>query len=381
MVRAVDVPEGRWRLLFTPPSSPSVMLRVPPLEAGKPREITVTLPREPTMQRVRFVQMEDDAAMVGAKVTPYYEYGDDASFFAGAPRRTDGLGELLIPYRTELPAFTRVIQWFIETPTHVGVVTAAEFGKHETVYVKAIEKRARIRGKAYRPDGRPAAGTLVVSGRKGYFRRAEVGDDGSYELTGVLASGSAMVLLIAPGAGMPIQSESVRVRPGVVTELDIGTPHDSSRTATLRGRITAGTEPLPALVVVMDANRKRRIARTNAGVYEIKGLQPGRVRLSVVLGDHTVSDDFTIRSAATGLDLKAGEVLTRDFQLPAGVIRVKITDNRGEPLLYCEFGNSGSVFNVVGQRGSANVPSVAATGSITAKLPGKPKIDRPVREN
>lgn len=340
-VLALAPSEGSWQLLLERPGAApdlSNSFRMEP--GGKALSVTMTLPASPKTGRVRVTDI-DGTAVPGAQVTPYFELGDDAAFFATTGYTTDDQGEVTLPVLdTGTRRGQRPPSWWVTHGDLAGSVASYKLRDVEDGQVVAVtvHATASVRGHAYTPTGEPAAGRTITWGRKGYRRRTKVGPDGAYRLDGIhIGTGSNTELwLIDDLARASLRSARVEVKAGETATLDFGKQVTASEIGSVAGRITEGGMPLPGLLLMVSKQGSREKGRTastdSEGRFRLDGLVPDDYRLLVILGDFRISDDFQITSLE-GITVAGGDTHTFDFDLPGGHVELTLLDDAtGKPI-------------------------------------------------
>lgn len=333
--------DGYWRILMERPAAAPDMTPVFEVAAGAPVRVEMQLPSEVQGARIRAVSADDGSVLKNATIQPYYEIGDDAAFVPGVARRTDAQGEATIPkFDAGGRRGQRAPAWWITTADRavmIGSVLIRDAVAGEVVEVK-VPRTASVRGHAYLRNGKPAVGRSIISTRKGRGVRTKVGPDGGYRLDGVAAGGwgRASVFLIEDLEAAAFQMGELKLTPGEVGTHDFGRATVASEVGTIEGRVTAGGQPVPNLLVVVRPETSKEGMVTGVtdanGRYRLEGLEPGTRRFMVILGDYRVSDDFSIRSES-GFTVEAGQLQTLDFDLPDGVVEVVLLDDEtGKPI-------------------------------------------------
>jgi hypothetical protein len=183
-------------------------------------------------------------------------------------------------------------------------------------------------------------------------RRARVDPSGAFELPGISTwattygwdlkediegqGGTATLLLIESPAKGPLAVVQAQVRARETTRVDLG-PAEGKRLATLKGRLHAGTRPLPGTSLFFSREGERDgggMASSDAeGRFELPSLQPGSYRLAICLGNPHVCDDFVLAAAKPVVVERAGDPPPLDLDLPAGTLRVTVLDAAtGKPI-------------------------------------------------
>ncbi|MDF1701226.1 MAG: carboxypeptidase-like regulatory domain-containing protein, partial [Planctomycetota bacterium] len=325
---------GRWQLVLDRPDlAPDISASFQVTAEGGPVRVSMVMPPDSMAHLVR-IQDAAGHPLAGATITPWFEVGDDAAFFESAPRQTNERGEAKLPIlETEGRRGQREPTWWATHGTKVAQISPATLSRGTDkvpVAVTAYEP-ATVEGRAWLPTGKPAVGRTVIWGRKGYRRRATVGADGRYRVTGIPvgAKGRAALWIIDDLPKAQIRQVEVDCVAGEITEQDIGAPLVASEVATITGRITEAGQPLAGVLLMAQGQAirgKGRTATTDAeGHYEIAGLVPGSYRLLSVLGDFRISDDYQILSK-DGVELVAGQQARFDFDLPGGYVEVVLLD-------------------------------------------------------
>lgn len=342
MSLALRPASGRWQLLMDRPylaPDISAPFRIP--SDGSAVTVAMRMPPDGMAHLVR-IEDPDGNPLEGATITPYFEIGDDAAFFPGAPRTTGADGEVKLPLLdTEGRQGQRMPTWWAEHEGRVAVISPAllDRGTDVKAVPVTVHPPAAVRGRAWLPTGEAAVGRTILWTRKGYRRRTEVRADGTFELTGIPvgARGRAALWIFDDLATGKLRQVEVDLVAGQTAEHDIGADVVAADVATLQGHITEGRTPLAGILVLAQREGERgkgRTATTDAdGRYEIVGLAEGSYRLRVVLGDFRVSDDYGIVSKER-FPIASGQIETRDFDIPAGHVEVVILDAvDGQPVL------------------------------------------------
>jgi hypothetical protein len=316
----------------------------PALAGGSPQELVV--PLDPAVVlTLRPVADEDGAALQGVTARAYTEYGDDALFLAGPARPADAEGRVTLGLPPPEPG-RRGPSLLVEAPGRalwIGNGTLATWARSAATEVHEVRlpQTVTIEGRAWTPEGEPAAGWEAVSWQRGVVRRARVASDGGYRLEGIAPwempprpSAHARLMLLGDRAQGPQASASVTVVPGQTATADLGKPKTAPKSG-FRGRVRAGDRPLPGQFVSIAPENgmpdaKRGFAMSDAeGRFELLDVPPGTWSLVVLLGNPHVSDDFVLRARAPTV-VRLGETTTFDLTLPGGVVRVRVVDAANE---------------------------------------------------
>lgn len=339
---AVPPEADEWRLYLSRPGATPYLSEAHPFVDGEAIALEVPLPRQPRRVTVRILEASTGEPLVGARVTPYHEVGDDSAFLPGTTLTADAGGEVALPvYVATQSGQSRGPTWWIETDTHARRLSSHHLARHEddgAPLEYAVHPTGSVTGHAWTSEGKPAVGLEVLWARKGRVRRTTVAADGTYTLTGIALSsrpedGSEDIALWEDPARGIVHVGSAPVRAGEMTEADIGKPASSDQAAIV-GRITAGQRPLEGVfVVARDGPGEGKMAQTDAnGDYRIPGLEEGEAQLQVYFGDPRVVDDFTARTIQP-FELPAGSKTRRDFSLPDGAILLTLVrEEDGEPI-------------------------------------------------
>jgi hypothetical protein len=260
-------------------------------------------------------------------VRPFAEFGDDQAFFAGDARTADAAGMLELPL-PEPQAGQRPPCFWATTPTHAGLLRIdADAGAPIRV-----PQRGRIVGRAWLDGGKPAAGRVIVaSPGKGLALRVRAAADGTFTCDGVPAAHGVVVMLMDQAQAATPRARNVELAPGATVEVALGDPVAG---ATLRGRVQSAGQGVAVFfgVRAVQARDQRGVAAGADGVFQLEGVAPGQWHAAVYLGDPRVSDDFTIASTRP-LELQSGQLCDFTFDLPAGILRVRVVDAAsGSPL-------------------------------------------------
>ena len=332
---------GRWQLLMDRPRlAPDISDPFQVATDGSAIRVTMRFPPDGMAHLVKVVDA-GGTPLAGATITPWFEIGDDAAFFPGAPRTTNDEGVVKLPLLdTEGRPGQRAPTWWVSHETKIAMISPHVLNKgtdKDPVVVTAYEP-AVVEGRAWTPTGAWAVGRTVLFARKGYRRRTQVGPDGRYRLTGIPAgkqsSGELWIIDDLPKA--QLRQATVEFTSGETTTHDFGAPVVASDVATIAGRITEDGRPLQGVLVMAQGQALRgkgRTATTDAeGRYALEGIPPGAFRVLAVLGDFRVSDDFGVlmKEAVT---LDGGQEVTYDFDLPGGHVELVILDaETGKPV-------------------------------------------------
>jgi RNA polymerase sigma-70 factor (ECF subfamily) len=326
-----DAEPGRFRLAAVRPGRAPTLSG--PFAAGRDRvpEVTLTLPADVPHRRIRLVEKASGSPVPGARVTPFFEFGDDQLFVAGSPLVADAEGEALLPIPDSPggkrdPDSGRGATWWAETTTLAAEISPFHLRDGEPGSTTEIPMTARgnVLGQAWLPSGEPAGGREVLWFRKGLIIRAKVAADGRFVVQGI-PSGRRWVGLVRDIAEMDFESRAVDLEPGSTAEVTFGSYLEAGRRSTLEGRITFGGLPAEGMPVIIRGEEGQELSsRSDAdGLFRIEGIRPGRSSVGVLLGDLRVADDFRIDGR---LELNGSATRRLDLDLPDGVFRVKLVD-------------------------------------------------------
>ncbi len=341
------VGSGLWSIVIDWPGSAPMLVGT--LATDGASAATVSVPLAPVREvRVRLLAADTRAPLVGAHVSP--RLMQSGFEYAGRTRVSDDRGEVVLPLANGV-----FIEWWIETPTHALGLVGDDVAKSQAV---DVPRRGHVEGRAYRSDGSPAVGALVVLGRAARTVRTTVRDDGSYRLRGVPARPDNSIALVEDVGARRLQLTTVGVKPGQTVRADLG--RVPGKAALLVRILVPGRETGLELMAVSanrvrprrgavareaDRNgRTRTTVRTDsvtvhpdrAGVARLTGLEAGSWRISVGLGDMRIAwDEYGLfgRAGEALVEVVPGEASRRlEFTLPRGALRVRVTDARGRPV-------------------------------------------------
>ena len=333
------VREGPWRVFLATPGRPPILGDDASVPSSGEFEVDVRLPSATRTLRLRAVEPDSRAPLIGARVTPYFEFGDDQCFLPGVPLQTDEYGEVDLPLAAE-ESLQRPPSWWIESPGRAAPVvdTRAPDRRRDTLEV-AVPATARIEGQAFLPSGIPAAGCTVIGGRKGYSIRTKVGEEGRFVLDAVPAAAPYMnwgLFLVETESPLKVSSSQVPVSPGKIAEVHFGERYGAGTRAVLVGRVTAGGKPMAGISILVSAAKVKRdgpsrMGTTDAeGRFRVEGIPEGETSVFVWTGG--LGDDWGVRSS-TPIRFAAGEQMSADFDLPGGALRVRVLDlTTGKPV-------------------------------------------------
>jgi len=327
---ATAVEPGRWWAVVSRPGLPPAFVRAS-VSATRAVSFEVDLRPSGRATRVRFVDPNTKEPIVGVRVVPYVEFGDDAAFVAGSAVLCNAKGEVDLPLAEPGEDPWRPVSWWaVAAGRAAPVIVSPAVASASTGPVEIpLHRTATVSGKAWRADGRPAVGALVTAvARKGYAVRTTVAADGSYALTGVACSKGAKsregLGLFADATALDAVSVRVEVSPGDELKVDLGAPADPARkTGVLRGRITAGGVPVVGALLLLKGEGTGETGPD--GTFRFEGLRPGPIGLMVALGDPRVSDDALLQATSLSVPEGGGEI-PFEIDLPDGVIRVRVVD-------------------------------------------------------
>lgn len=324
--------EGAYWVMTTRAGAAPWFDRVTLGETAETRVVTVPLPSRVTTVRVRAVADETGQPVAGAVAVPYVEYGDDAAFLRGWSDgvRGDVRGEIEIPVIETAPQGRREATWWITAPDRAGSI-ATDVLRRAPGGVKELRLRrtVTVSGTAWDHDGKPAGGRQVVSSQKGRTVTAVVGPDGKFVLYDVVP-GASLYVVLDPEA-LDVVGAKVPLDAGPTWDARLGSPDAATTTGVVHGRVTAGGAPLPGVLVGLGKKAGRFLTTDADGRFRAAGVAPGEHAFQMALGDLSVADDFWIRST-TPLRVAAGSDQTLDFDLPPGVLRVRVVDENGVPI-------------------------------------------------
>ncbi len=332
---------GEWRAYLPRPGAAPYLSDAHVLAEGEAVRLEVPFPRQPRRVTVRLLEGTTGEPLVGARVTPYHEVGDDMAFLRGTTLTAGAGGQVVLPvYEATQSGQSRGATWWIETDTHARALSNLHLVSHDGVSVLEwrVHPTASATGHAWTSEGEPAVGLDVLWARKGRVRRATVTEDGTFTLSGIAMkdrpSRSEDLVLVEDLAKAVVSGGRVALHAGETTEVDIGRPA-SADMATLVGRITAGDHPLEGVFVSVRSGGpgKGRLVHTDAeGRFRAQGLDEGGVEVRMYFGDPRVVDDFSARTLEP-LQLAGGMETRLDLSLPAGAILLTVVrDEDGEPI-------------------------------------------------
>lgn len=321
--------DGRWRLFIRRPGATPWLSDPFIVDGSTAPTVTIPLPESPQFRRVRLVADDTKDALAGARVEPWYEYGDDQAFLPGATVDADEQGIASLPW--DPPASRqgrRPPTWWARAPGRAGVVPASALddASGDVPVDVAVPRSVTIEGEAYRPSGEPAAGSRVVTARKGFVERATVGADGRFRMSDVPAFDGAVDAMLLVGDSF-FQTRAPVGADGVAHAV-IGTRAVPGTRGRITGRVTVGGVPLAgAFAVDQPVNAKGSFVRTDDdGRFVLDGLDVAVEHDFVVYpADPRASDDFRVRTTSP-LRLDAQTPRDFAFDLPSGAIGATVVD-------------------------------------------------------
>jgi len=330
------LPKGRWRLVVFPGAADATLTR-PFTVAGDAEDlaIDVVLP-ETALRLVRVVDADSKSPVAGARLTPFFEFGDDGAFVAGGSATTDDAGECRLPVgKSNTVTYQRPPTWWATAPGRCASfqMRADPNAAAGAAAVVMMKSTVDVEGEAFLPDGSPAVGRRVLWRRKGLAIDAVCDAQGRFRMAGLPTDkGRQEVFLIEDAARGIIRSATVDAKPGTVGTLRFGGPAIGSGNLTLK--VTAGGRPVEGLFLMVGGKTEaggRMGAMTGAdGTVEVGGIATGEtLRILVALADIRVIDDFRA-SPAEFAPLSPGEARTLALDLPGGAIRVRVVDADGK---------------------------------------------------
>jgi len=337
---------GRFRLFVLRPGAAPMLSPTFEAGGGKTPEIEIRLPRTVAGRRVRLVEDGTGQPVTAARVTPWFEYGDDRLFLERRSRTPDTAAEVVLPILEDpVRRGGRQPTWWAETTTHAAEISGhvlANARPSDKVVEVVLKPRSRISGEAWLACGRPAAGRRVIWSRKGLLIHGIVGQDGRFLLPGIPAAGhSETIVLVEDPAearagvdGVVLGATRVRLAPGRTAEVVIGHAPQVGSAATVVGRITAAGRPVAGAHIVAKAAEGRIlfVACGSDGTYRLDGVPAGPAKIEVYFGDPNVVDDFVARPKGN-VALAPGEIKRSDFDLPCGAFLVTVVDaETGRPV-------------------------------------------------
>ncbi len=324
--------DGAWWVMTTRPGAAPWFDRVTFGASGAERVVTVPLPSRVATVRVRAVADDTGKPVAGAVAVPYVEYGDDQAFARGwfDGVRGDLRGEIEIAVAERAPSGQRQVTWWVTAPGYAAPVS------NELLRLSAgggrdvrLKPTVTVKGTAWDRDGTPAFGRTVLSTKKGRTVTAEVSADGTFDVHDAFP-GAALFLALDAEAVDVIGTEIPASASGTI-EVTLGTPRSAGTGGVVRGRLTAGGVGISGALAALGKKPGRIVTTDAEGRFRADGVEAGDVPFEVLLGDPAVTDDFWIRSR-TPIRLVAGAEVPLEFDLPAGVIRVRVVDADGAPI-------------------------------------------------
>jgi len=327
---AMALADGDWRLFVARPGATPFLSDAVVATAAEPT-FTVPLPADVRMRRVRLLDAESGAPLAGATVTPYVGFGESSAYLAGAGRQLDALGEVDLPLLDGGRWQSRAPNWWATTATRAAQFMIDGEGGDGVLEVR-VPRRGDVAGRAFGSDGTPAAGCEILCFESGMVERARAATDGSFALRGLPAASVIPIFLLdATATDGQFISTMVDIEPGATTTVTLGSPEGGAR---VTGRITGAGRGLPAMVAFssVSGGGRRAVSSGVDGSFELAGVSTRGVHLQVLLGDPPIGPEFDIHSSQP-LQLQPGELRRIDFDLPAGVLRLRVVDDAsGAPI-------------------------------------------------
>jgi RNA polymerase sigma factor (sigma-70 family) len=240
-------------------------------------------------------------------------------------------------------------RWRQLTATHAEAAPSATLtldAAHAGEIVLVLRTGGRVLGSVFAPDGRPAAARevrLMSDFGAGALTRSSA-NDGSFAFD-ALPVGRWTILsfpsdaelselrLGDPGSVSPFEHLAQRtldVRDGQTLHVELGRAPD--RPVVVEGRVSLRGAPQSALLQFVGPGERalelQRIARTDAdGNYRVALAEPGAYLLKI-----TVFDAPGTHGVEQVLEAPRAPSWRHDIELPAGALRGRVVDARGEPL-------------------------------------------------